>query len=499
MTEHGARREPSAVEMFDLYIDGAFRPAVGGARFASQNPFTGQDWASVADGDSRDIDLAVAAATRALKGEWRAQPGAARARLMTKLADIVERDARDLARAEMHDNGKVRRDAEAQVKMIPVWLRYFAGLADKIEGQALSDVKPGYFAYTRREPIGVVGAILPWNAPLLLMVYKLAPALAAGCTFVAKPSEFTPASTLAFASCVSEAGFPAGVFNVVTSSSRDTGAALAAHRGVARVAFTGSTRTGIAVAKLAADHVARVSLELGGKSPQLVFADCDLEAAVNGVVAGVFAASGQMCHAGSRVYVERSIYDEFLARLKAKVGEIKLGDPEQEATDMGPISTAAQFERVVELIEQARGKGADVFVSEAQVPVGGYFISPTIVTGINASFAIAREEVFGPVVIVTPFDDEETAVWMANNSDYGLAAGIWTSDIRRVHLLAASLQVGNIWVNCYRVASPAVPFGGSKLSGVGRENGADAMLEYLETKSVWIELTGNTSDPFRMG
>jgi aldehyde dehydrogenase (NAD+) len=330
------------------------------------------------------------------------------------------------------------------------------------------------------------------------MMYKLAPALAAGCTFVAKPSEFTPASAIAFAERVAEAGFPSGVFNVVTSSLRETGAALAAHPGVARIAFTGSTRIGIAVAKAAAEHVARVSLELGGKSPQLVFADCDIEAAVNGVVAGVFAAAGQMCHAGSRVFVERSIHDRFLALLVTRTEAITLGDPDDDATDVGPISTLPQFRHVVELIQHAREQGAWICAGGKPVEGDGYFVKPTILTNVDSSFAIAREEVFGPVVVITPFDDEDAVIAMANDTEYGLAAGLWTTDVRRVHRLAARIEAGTVWVNCYRVASPAMPFGGSKASGLGRENGSDALLEYLETKSVCIELTGKTRDPFRM-
>ena len=495
---NAGRSAEGDLENFDLFIDGAFRPATTGRRFASQNPFTGRDWATVADGDARDIQLAVDAARRALKGEWGGYSGAARANIMLRLADIVQRDITVLARTETRDNGKVRRDAKAQIAAIPVWLRYFAGLADKIEGHVPADAKSGYFAYTRREPIGVVGAILPWNAPLMLMVFKLAPALAAGCTFVAKPSEFTPVSALAFAERVAEAGLPKGVFNVVTSSARETGAVLAAHPAVARVAFTGSTATGIAVAKAAAEHVARVSLELGGKSPQLVFADCDIEAALNGVIAGVFAASGQMCHAGSRVFVQRSIHEDFVRRLAARAQAIKLGDPEDDATEIGPISTLPQFRRVVRLIEQAREQGARISAGGGVEQGDGYFVKPTIVTDVDGSSTIAREEVFGPVVVLTPFDHEDEAIAMANDTRYGLAAGLWTNDLRRAHRLAARIEAGTVWINCYRVTSPAMPFGGSKTSGLGRENGIDAVLDYLETKSVWIDLSGTTRDPFQM-
>ncbi|CAD5372762.1 betaine aldehyde dehydrogenase, NAD-dependent [Rubrivivax sp. A210] len=483
----------------ELYIGGQWEQAAGGKRFDTENPYTGKTWARIADAAPSDVDRAVNAARAALDGPWGSMPGSQRARLMIRLAELIERDLEAIAAVETADNGKLIKDSRWQVTLIAEWFRYFAGLADKIEGRVVQDANPAMFVYTRREPIGVVAAILPWNAPLLLLTFKLAPALAAGCAFVAKPSEFTPASALALAERFHEAGFPPGVFNVLPSSSRETSAALVKHPGVDKVAFTGSTATGIAVAQSAVSHLARITLELGGKSPQLVFEDADVDAAVNGVLAGIFGGTGQVCHAGSRAFVQRSIYQAVLDGVVARAKTIKMGDPALVETEMGPIATAPQFAKVQEILGQAVQEGATVACGGgADDGLGGYFIRPTVLTDVKAEDAVMRGEVFGPVVCMVPFDTEEEGIAMANDTPYGLASGLWSRDVQRVHRVAKRLKAGTVWVNTYRRFAPNVPFGGMKASGIGRENGIDAVLEYTEQKAVWIELTPQSRDPFRV-
>jgi aldehyde dehydrogenase (NAD+) len=491
---------PSSLPAYQLRIGGGWAESVSGARYDTTNPFTGLAWASVPDGDERDVDRAVQAAQDAMDGEWGRMTGFERARLMRKLADILERDADELAVLESLDNGKLIRETSAQMKSHPEWLRYFAGIADKLEGEVIPPQNPDFLIYTRHEPIGVVAAIVPWNSPLSLLMWKLAPALAAGCSLVVKPSLYTPVTALALGSRVEEAGFPAGVYNVVTGRSGGLGAALVAHPGVRQVAFTGSPEIGIKVAQGAAAHLARTTLELGGKSAQVVFPDADLEACVNGIMAGIFAASGQTCVAGSRLLVHEEIHDRLVARLTERAEQIQLGDPLEVASEMGPMANQAQWEIVAGFVDRARAGGLTVACGGGGDPaLGGLFYRPTIITGVAWDAEVAQEEVFGPVLSVIAFADEAEAIRIANSTKFGLAAGVWTQDVRRAHRVAHALRAGNVWVNSYRMVAPNVPFGGSGHSGWGRESGIESVKEYTDTKAIWIDLVGNTRDPFKLG
>jgi len=489
------------MQKFKMYIDGEFVEAASGKYFDSYYPFTGKVWSQVAEGGPEDVDRAVKAAHRAFtSGDWAEMTASQRGMLVHRLGDLIARDAKKLAEMEVQDNGKLIAEMQGQVNYVPQWYYYFGGLADKIEGSVIPLDKKGYFNFTRHEPIGVVAAITAWNSPLLLLAWKLAPALAAGCTVVIKPSEFTSASTLEFVKLVEEAGFPKGVVNVVTGFGKDVGAPLTSHPLVRKVAFTGSDATGRAINEVAAKTFKRVTLELGGKSPNIVFDDANLEDAVNGAVSGIFAATGQTCIAGSRLLLQESIHDEFMDRLLTLAKTAKMGNPMSMETQVGPVTTRPQYDKILSYIDIAKTEGANLALGggPATRPEcgDGWFVEPTVFTGVTNDMRIAQEEVFGPVLSVIKFKDEDEASRIANDIRFGLGSGVWTSDIGRAIRMSEKIQAGTVWVNTYRAVSYMSPFGGYKDSGIGRESGIEAIYQYLQTKSVWINTGAKTGNPF---
>lgn len=468
--------------------------------FASIDPFTREPWALVPEATKADVEDSVNAARVAFdEGPWPRMSAEARAAVLYRIADLIERDADELALAESRDNGKGIREVSGQIKSLSAWYRYFAQLATGHEGRVVNTGKPNFFGYVVEEPVGVVAAILPWNSPLFLLAFKLAPALAVGCTFVAKPSEIAPVSILRFARILEEAGVPEGVFNTVAGSRPEVGHWLVSSPQVDKVTFTGSDRVGALVAESAGGHLADVALELGGKSANIVFGDADIAAAVNGLLAGIFAAGGQTCIAGSRALIHASIYDEVIDRVCARAGEIRLGNPLDESTDMGPLASEAQFSKVSHYCDLARDQGIEIRHGGEPSELGGWFFKPTVMVDVKDSHPVWCEEIFGPVLACQRFTDDTEAYAVANASPYGLAAGVWTADVRRTFAAARQLRAGSIWINAYRTMGPSMPFGGVKKSGHGRENGVEGLREFLQPKAVWIETEGAVRDPFTVG
>jgi aldehyde dehydrogenase (NAD+) len=498
MSDHGT----SGLPRRDHVIDGERVAPSAGEYFVSTNPTTGQPLYEVARGDADDVRRAVASARATFDDpRWRDLSQTKRGHLLRRLGDLIGENAEELARMESSDNGKLLREMRGQLASLPEYYHYYAGLADKIEGAVIPTSDRRVLNYTMREPLGVVGAITPWNSPLTLTTSKVAPALAVGNTVVVKPSEYTSATILRLAELVVEAGFPPGAVNVVAGYGAEAGQALVDHPDLAKISFTGSTATGSRIAAATASRFIGSTLELGGKSPNIVFEDANIANAAMGVVAGIFAAAGQTCIAGSRVFAHRSVYDELLERVAARAQSIRIGDPLEDETELGPLAFATQRDKVAHYVDLGRDEGARVLTGGRATDggLGGYFYEPTILVDVTNDMRVVREEIFGPVLAIMPFDSEEEVVRLANDTEYGLAAGVWTTNLSRAHRMAARLEAGTVWVNTYRAMSPMSPRQGFKTSGVGIEHGTETIKEYTRLKSVWINTSEDAvADPFVM-
>ncbi len=485
-----------------LYINGQWTESVHRQTLESINPTTGEKWLTVSEGGPEDIDRAVAAASEAFEtGPWRKLTGSQRGTLMRKLADLVSAHVDELARIETEDNGIHIRDTSNYANGLVNWLYYFAGVADKIEGTTIP-VRPDIHAYTVREPVGVVGAITPWNAPLLMYAFKLGPALAAGNTIVLKPAEQTPATALRLATLIEEAGFPSGVVNVVPGYGETAGARLVEHPKVNKIAFTGEYRTGQIIMKSAADTMKRVTFELGGKAPHIIFEDADLDKAIPMTVNAAFLAAGQSCSLGSRLFIQRSVYDQFIKTFLEYASTIRVGNPFDPTVHIGPQISSEQLTKTLSYIDLGKKEGAHLVMGGGQpnssALAHGFFVLPTVFLEVEPSMHIFQEEIFGPVLSVTVFDNEEELIHKANNVMFGLSAGVWTSNVARAHRVANALKAGTVWVNTYRMLHYMLPYGGYKMSGLGRENGLETLHHYTELKTVVVDLSQEPNDPWNL-